>query len=426
MELPGTLAAPAKAIVTATRNAKLRLAGGEPQARLAGGRAGARRIVVIGAGVAGMSAALLLRRAGHSTTVLEARTRPGGRVFTLREPFADGLFGEAGAARIADQHRRTLMWIQHFGLRLEPMYPPRGRLVKLAGGQRLDGVDAAQLSAHDLHHMLVGTFPWDSQFSSGRTRRLITHTLTKPGWYRIAGGMDRLTQAFARELGDDIQFDAPVTRVVSGDDRVEVTCKSNGTPPQRILADYVLCSAPLTTLQQIEFEPALPDSKRAALRQVGSFPALRIYLQLRNRAWMTPGISGYGLTDDGMEIWHPRSPPGTERSLLIVYAQGAAAQPFVGLDPQARIRLAIERVSALFPALPAHCEQTAQFCWSDESWSRGAKAANGDYFDTMAQPAGRVFFTGDGTSADGWIDGSLASSHRAAADILAHIETNSA
>ncbi len=56
-----------------------------------------KRIVVIGAGLAGLSAAYELVRTGHNVTVLEARLRAGGRVHTIRAPFSDGLYAEAGA-----------------------------------------------------------------------------------------------------------------------------------------------------------------------------------------------------------------------------------------------------------------------------------------------------------------------------------------
>src|SRR5215218_5686877 len=55
-----------------------------------------RRVLVVGAGLAGLAAAYELTQAGHEVTVLEARSRAGGRVQTLREPFADGLYVEAG------------------------------------------------------------------------------------------------------------------------------------------------------------------------------------------------------------------------------------------------------------------------------------------------------------------------------------------
>src|SRR5205085_7394946 len=62
-------------------------------------RGPARKVLILGAGMAGLVAAYELSKLGHDVTILEARTRPGGRVHTLREPFSDGLYAEAGAAR---------------------------------------------------------------------------------------------------------------------------------------------------------------------------------------------------------------------------------------------------------------------------------------------------------------------------------------
>jgi phytoene dehydrogenase-like protein len=61
-----------------------------------------KKIVVVGAGIAGLIAAFELVQQGHEVTVLEARMHPGGRVHTLREPFADGLYAEAGAVDFGD------------------------------------------------------------------------------------------------------------------------------------------------------------------------------------------------------------------------------------------------------------------------------------------------------------------------------------
>src|SRR5262249_9129235 len=79
-----------------------------------------RKIIVLGAGMSGLVAAFELKKAGHSVTVLEATLRPGGRVYTLREPFADGLYAEAGAGRIPVFHNLTRQYIKQFGLTLAP------------------------------------------------------------------------------------------------------------------------------------------------------------------------------------------------------------------------------------------------------------------------------------------------------------------
>jgi monoamine oxidase len=79
-----------------------------------------RRVVVVGAGIAGLVAAYELLRAGHDPLILEAQHRVGGRILTLREPFAPGLYGEAGAMRIPRTHTLTLAYVEKFGLKLNP------------------------------------------------------------------------------------------------------------------------------------------------------------------------------------------------------------------------------------------------------------------------------------------------------------------
>ena len=110
-------------------------------------RSGApKRVIIIGAGLAGLSAAYELTQAGHDVTVLEARTRPGGRVHTLRDPFAEGLYAEAGAARIPDHHHFTLKYAELFGLTLDPFEPPdlpsvyhvRGKRIRVTPGQKVE------------------------------------------------------------------------------------------------------------------------------------------------------------------------------------------------------------------------------------------------------------------------------------------------
>src|SRR5215204_4115864 len=86
-------------------------------------RGAPKKVVVIGAGLAGLSAAYELSHAGHDVTVLEARTRPGGRVYTLRDPFAEGLYAEAGATRIPNHHHFTIKYAELFGLTLDPFEP---------------------------------------------------------------------------------------------------------------------------------------------------------------------------------------------------------------------------------------------------------------------------------------------------------------
>ncbi len=96
-----------------------------------------RKVLVLGAGLAGLSAAWRLSDAGHEVTILEAQRRPGGRVLTLREPFSDGLYAEAGAGRIPETHTLILHYVRLFGLSLEPFWPTAGKQVAYLRGKRI-------------------------------------------------------------------------------------------------------------------------------------------------------------------------------------------------------------------------------------------------------------------------------------------------
>src|ERR1700730_13571462 len=88
-----------------------------------GRRASGKRVIILGAGLAGLAAGWELREVGHDVTILEAQLHPGGRVHTIREGLSDELYAEAGAGRIPTTHTITREWVRYFGLELEPFLP---------------------------------------------------------------------------------------------------------------------------------------------------------------------------------------------------------------------------------------------------------------------------------------------------------------
>src|SRR5262245_36816588 len=138
-----------------------------------------QRIIVIGAGLAGLAAAYELTRVGHEVRVIEAQSRAGGRVLTLREPFPEGLIAEAGATRIHLSQDRVIRYARLFNLKLSGFYPNDDHFVRVRGGRR-DVVRWRGL-ANEVEKFAI--------------------RLERPNqWLRIDGGNDQLPQAFARAL----------------------------------------------------------------------------------------------------------------------------------------------------------------------------------------------------------------------------------
>ena len=76
-----------------------------------------KKVIIVGAGLAGLAAGYELKRAGHTPIILEAQQRVGGRVYTLRDPFTEGLYAEVGAMRIPRAHTLTMEYVEKFGLK---------------------------------------------------------------------------------------------------------------------------------------------------------------------------------------------------------------------------------------------------------------------------------------------------------------------
>src|SRR5215213_4634636 len=94
-------------------------------------------VVVVGAGLAGLAAAVTLARAGVEVRVLEAEPRVGGRVLTVREPFADGLYAEAGGEFVDGGHQVLHDFLQAYRLEIRPI--PTGQRIFRFDGAILRG-----------------------------------------------------------------------------------------------------------------------------------------------------------------------------------------------------------------------------------------------------------------------------------------------
>jgi monoamine oxidase len=441
-----------------------------------GGRGPRKRVVILGAGVAGLAAAFERDAAGHEVTLLEARTRPGGRVLTLREPFADGLHAEAGATRIASTNDWTLKYVRQFGLELVPFRPSgladvyhvRGRRVVprapdepewpvpltaeeeaigLAGLRRryigsvlpeigdagIPDTPPASLRRFDqvsyrAFLRLQGASPAaielltlgageDDASALQRLRALTWRTGAE--WWKIAGGNDRLPHAFAATLAARIHYGAAVTRVRHDESGVVVGYVQGGQA-REARADHAVCTIPFPVLRGLDIAP-LSAAKRRAIADLPYPHVTKTILQTRTRFWRVAGLSGFADTDLPVpEVWDLSEGQPGQRGLLMAYLTAPFGAQVARRAPDDRLRWTLDHMERIFPGTRLEYEGGASYAWGDDRWSRGAYPTYGpsqviDLFPAVRASEGRLHFAGDHASVwPGWMQGALESANRAA------------
>jgi len=362
-------------------------------------RGPAKKVLILGAGMAGLVAGYELTQLGHDVTILEARTRPGGRVHTLREPFSDGLYAEAGAARIPDRHVLTLKYVALMGLPLEPMYPSRLPALRLDGGRRQVPMEG---------------------FTEGLGQFFGSDLAGNPeGWSKIKGGNDLLPKALAAKLGNKIHYGAPVVRIEQDAKNARAVFVENGTR-QTLSADRILSTIPFSVLKMVELPKSFSDRKQSIIRNTHYDAVSRVYLQMKSRVWEEKGFSGFALTDDAVEVWEPTWNQPGPRGILMTYARPGAAERIERMKEQDRIQSTVSLLDSMFTGgVRESFERGTSKCWTQDEWSRGAWAFVGfrDYASAQ-EPEGRIHFAGEHLSTTfSWMQGAISSGLRAVKEI---------
>jgi monoamine oxidase len=276
-----------------------------------------KKVIVIGAGLAGLSAGFELTQAGHDVTILEAQTHPGGRAFSIRQPFSDNLYAEAGATSIAETHDLTLKYANLFGLQLDSWDAPpelqdilyiRGRSVRRTRGiepdlpfdlppeekklgriglfkkyaapvyaeigditdpnwppaslwkydrmSYLDFLRSRGASSEAIARMSVGSTWGDglATVSALMVLREDASLASAKDDFHIRGGNDLLPRAFADRLKEKILYGSPVTRIEHDKSGVRVVSR-NRTEHHTFAGHFLIIAIPFSVLRRMELSP---------------------------------------------------------------------------------------------------------------------------------------------------------------------------
>ena len=395
------------------------------------------RVAVVGAGMSGLVAASELLRAGHDPILLEAQHRVGGRVLTLREPFAHGLWAEAGAMRIPRAHSITHALIDRYGLATKPftMDNPEaycyfgGRRVRhreLAGDPRALGFEvlpnecvppaqlwntalepfAALLREHgddawgeitaDYDQYCVREFLELREWSEGaiemfgllfNQEALMNSSFLEllreelGGYYSdlvyLDGGTDMLPRAFLPELSSRIRFGTKVVAMDQSETDVTLYCRNSGNRWE-VQADYAVLTAPFPVLRHVEVLTPFSRHKQRAIRELHYDASAKVFLQFRRRFWEDDdGIVGGGTVTDlaVRNVYYPDHGRDTGRGVMLAsYTWGEDAQRWGSLSGEDRILQALEDVTRIHPQALDEFEVGASKMWHDDEFAGGAFA----------------------------------------------------
>jgi monoamine oxidase len=392
-----------------------------------------RRVVVLGAGLAGMGAAYNLMNRGYDVTVLEAQDRPGGRVQTARDEFQYGGHAELGAVRVFDTHEYTLKYIDEFGLELTPydtgtrafhmqnerfLAPPEGQpwpLDGLAADEQPDpsarfpeylesgfeklgdltepGWPETVPSALELDRTTMDGYmdaqgastAWRDWFyaQNGRIARVnaaagfaVESLQAGENLSSIAGGNDRLPYAFATALGDRVKYRSEVVRIAQDAHGVTIGFK-DFDGQHELQADRCVCALPFAPLRRVHLDAGFSTGKMDAIQKLEYMPAARCYFQTRTQFWQEDPLGPLGGLDlmgtDTMagRIWNTSSQQADPTAgMLHAYMFDTEALEFASYGEQ-RVAAMRDLFQSLVPGIDDQVIGVTHKAWQEDPWAGG-------------------------------------------------------
>lgn len=392
--------------------------------------------VIIGSGLAGLAAGFKLKTAGWEVTILEARNRVGGRVFSHSLPQNPKLICELGAEWVGESHERLKALCHDFKIGLQKhqfddflmqngtvsrpnewSFSPQAKAAfdkMIAGYGKLSTLEKNQLDRLDWWTQLekIGFAPNDLRIRDlmdstdfGESIRdvsafaaLAEYAESSPKNemdYKMTGGNSRLVNELADRIGrENIRLGASVSEIRQSNG--VVTVKAGETV---FRADACICTAPVASLRKIKFEPMLPTAQAAAADKLGYARIIKNSVLYEERFWKAENFSMVSDTTSHY-YFHSTQGQSDKQGILTSYAIGDKADVLASQSDERRMAMISRDLVDFDVNAPRLARGIASYAWQRDEYSDGAYAIYrpGQWFGLrpiLARPHGKVLFAGE-------------------------------
>jgi monoamine oxidase len=415
-------------------------------------------LVVVGAGLAGLSAARAAAHAGASVVVVEARDRVGGRV--LNEDIGGGKVVEVGGQWIGPTQDRLAALAGELRVETFPTYGEGENVIDYGGRLRryrgtiprinplvLLDVERAQRRLNRLARRVPLEAPWEAPGAAaldGQTaatwmrRNLATkagrmllelgieavwaaqpedmsllHVLfyihsagslemlfdTEGGAQqdRFVGGSQRIAIQMAQELGrENVLLEAPVRKIERADHGVTVQADGATVRARRA----IVAVAP-TLAGRIAYDPPLPGFRDQLTQRMPLGTVAKCMAIYDEPFWRAEGLSGQGTSDSGpVKLTFDNSPPDGSPGVILGFLEGRQARELGRLRAEERRTAVVDCFARLFGPRAGGPDAYVERLWADEEWSRGCYGCHmptggwTNYGPALREPIGPLHWAG--------------------------------
>jgi monoamine oxidase len=394
-------------------------------------------VLVIGAGLSGLAAARTLHRSGAEVTVLEARSRVGGR--TEGGLTADGTPVELGGQWLGPTQTRMYALVQELGLETFPTYNTGQHVVHLGGRRtRMASKRGAvpKLNPFVLADLFQGLtrfkrladkVPLDQPWTAPGAKALdnqtfetwILRTLRTPtarNYFRVAteavfsaesgnlsalhalfyahsgtdlegllstdrgaqqdrvvGGSIRISEAMAAELGDRVRLDSAVGGIGQEKGRATVTTRGG----EEFGTDRVIVTLPPTLAGRLDYRPALPSWRDQLTQRLPAGSVIKLYAVYDEPFWRAEGLTGQAASDQGpIKVTFDNSPPSGTPGVLMGFMEANDGRAAARLSLEERRAAALDCFVRYFGPRAANPIEYIERDWMAEEFSRGCYGAH--------------------------------------------------